>query len=132
MLEFHNNFLKVITTREDIHLGMKSEIESLSKKNFTLWSISSFYIMLGGKDISQFDNLSLIEQSKVYSVVSLIFASQGKSTDDLGELHGKYIKKMEETTAKIPSQVREFSKELLTEFTAAAIEGAVSAMGYIK
>lgn len=105
---FSDKFMDTIKTNEGIHLGMNSEIAKIiSERTFTLRGMALIYISMEGKNISNFSDLSTVEQAQVYGIVTTIFQTVDKSFDKAA-LVSRYISKLNDSNLEIPKWVREF------------------------
>lgn len=105
--------MNTILSRDDINLGMRSDLQELIKKPFTMRFITAEYMLLGGKKISNFDNLSIADQTKVYAIITMLFQAQSSTSSQKGELHSKFLGKLKDSKEKIPENVMKMSQHIV-------------------
>lgn len=81
---------------------MNTELQSImNERAFSLKGYALIYMTLGGRDISNFSNLSTIEQAQIYGIVMTLFQTE-ESNYKKGQLTSKYLTALSESTSEIP------------------------------
>jgi hypothetical protein len=115
---FSDKFMQTIATNKDIHLEMNAEINRIiTERTFTLRGMALIYISMEGKDISNFSDISTVEQAQVYGIVTTIFQTVDKSFDKAA-LVSRYMTNLQKSSRPIPEAVRTF----LSDATGYAVE----------
>lgn len=110
VLEFWDSFMQTIRSNEQIHLGMKPELDRIVwGKKMNLRAMMLLYLSFEGKDIQNFTQLSTIEQGQVYGMVLSLFRDDDSFTN--GNNTAKYLWALNDSKLEIPQKVKEMMSE---------------------
>jgi hypothetical protein len=107
VLNFWEKFMNTISTNPNIHLGMGPKLQNIvDSRDFSLGWLTLLYISLEWKDISNFEQLSTIEQTQIYGAVFTVFNES--DSFDKWNLTMEYLNKLNKSKLAIPVWVKEF------------------------
>lgn len=111
VMNFGKSFMQWVINNPDLHLGMNGELQSImTERAFSMKAYALIYMTLGGRDISNFSQLSTIEQAQIYGIVMTIFQTE-ESNYKKGQLTSRYLSALMNSTSEIPKWVTEFFKD---------------------
>jgi hypothetical protein len=131
ILDFSDTFMKTIQINNDINLGMGNELQKVIQgKAFNLKWLMLIYLSMQGKNISNFNELSTIEQAKVYTIVTTIFNIPGNNIDN-GKNTAKYLDNLNSSELNIPKWVKEFMLDSTKYIAEKSADGIWESIKYV-
>jgi glucokinase len=86
----------------DLHFGMNNELQSImAERSFSMKGYALIYMTLGGRDISNFSNISTIEQAQIYGIVMTLLQTED-SKFQAGKLTSRYLTALGKSSSDIP------------------------------